>query len=54
MEKPLMHKGVLHGIVTKEYDGKLEMDVHLDIKTGELLDNAKEIKDMGDYYEILL
>ncbi len=48
-DKPLMHNGVVHGTVHESG----EMSVHLDIKTGELMKNAKEYKDMGDHVEII-
>ncbi len=51
----LLHNGVKRGEVTKvNEDGSMEMDIHLDTKTGELLEKAHEIrKVMGSYHIIL-
>ena len=53
--KPLMHKGVRHGNVDDiKEDGEFEMSVNADPETEKLLEITKEIKDMGDYYEIIV
>jgi len=57
MKVPLMHKGRLHGhVVSKlERDGKediMELDVHLDMETGRLMDSCT-IEKQGDHYELV-
>jgi hypothetical protein len=54
LKVPLMHNGRLHGYVTSDDGENLEMSVHLDIPTGELLEKRKSIEKRGDHYEILL
>jgi hydroxylamine reductase (hybrid-cluster protein) len=49
-EKPIRYKGEDHG--TMHANG--EMSVHLDIKTGNLLKNMKQLIDMGTHYEIIV
>ena len=49
---PLMHNGRLHGhVVTKKGD-ILEMDIHLDMETGRLMDTCS-IEKREDYYELV-
>ncbi|MGY5148537.1 MAG: response regulator transcription factor [Candidatus Nitrosopumilus sp. bin_68KS] len=53
--KPLMHNGIKYGDVDNiKEDGEFEMSVNADSETEKLLEVAKEIKDMGSYYEILV
>ncbi len=50
---PLMHNGRLHGhVVTIGKGDILEIDVHLDMETGRLMDTC-EIKERGDHYELV-
>ena len=53
--KPLMFQGVKHGIVENvKEDGEFEMTLISDEDTEELMEKAQEIKDMGNYYEIIV
>ncbi len=57
MKVPLMHKGRLHGYVVSklERDGKediMELDVHLDMETGRLMDTCT-VEKQGDHYELV-
>jgi len=53
--KPLMFQGVKHGHVDNvKEDGEFEMTLFSDEKTEELMERAQEIRDMGNYYEIVV
>ena len=52
MKVPLMHKGILNGHVTEVNGEKMEMDIHLDMETGRLMETCK-IEKQGDHYELV-
>ncbi|MFQ5496966.1 MAG: response regulator [Nitrosopumilus sp.] len=55
VKKPLMHNGITHGHIEKVFeDGELEMKVDRNKTIDELLEKAQEIKDMGEYFEIVV
>ena len=52
MKVPLMHKGRLHGDVVEKKGAILEMNIHLDMETGRLMETCK-IEKQGDHYELV-
>ena len=52
----LRHKGTLHGTVhTDEDTGEIiELSVHLDIRTGELLKQPHDLVKVMGFYEVVL